>query len=156
MMTDEEQIDYHMKVHFAKCFVAQQRHFEEGQSFVASITDEYALNMNGVNNKLTNDIWFGNTGSLCHIRTSLDGIYDTIPGSGGIKVGSGTILKIVKAGKFKGKIKQKDDSSKVIVLNKLHFVPNMYFKIFSITAVMDEGFSLSGRKDSFLILQKAK
>ena len=58
------------------------------------------------------------------------------------------------AEKFRGKI-QKDGSSKVVVLNKVHFVPNMYCNLFSITAAMDEGFSLSRRKDSFLTLRKS-
>ena len=123
---------------------------------VASIADKYSLNMNVVNNKLTSNIWIGNTRASCHMRTSLNGMYDMIPGSGGIKVGSGTILKIVKVRTFKGKIKQKDGSSKVIVLNKVHFVPNMYCNLFSITAVMDECFSLSGRKESFLTQQKSE
>ena len=101
--------------------------------------------MNVVNDKLTNNIWIGDTGASCHMRTSLDGMYDTVPGSGGIKVGRGKILKIVKVRKFKDKIKQKDSSLKVIVLNEVHFVPDMYCDLFSITAAMDEGFRLSGR-----------
>ena len=145
-----------MKVHFVKCLVAQQRYFEEGQSFIASIANKYALNMKVINDKLTNNIWIGDTGASCHMRTSLNGMYDMEPVSGGIKVGSGKILKIVKVGKFKGNIVQKDGSSEVIILNKVHFVPNMYCNIFSITAAMDEGLSLSGRKDSFLTLQKSE
>ena len=69
-------------------------------------------------------------------------------------MGSIKILKIVKMGKFKSKIIQKDGSTKIIVLNKVHFVPYMYCSLFSITSAMENGFSLTGRKDSFLMIQK--
>ena len=70
----------------------------------------------------------------------------------GIKVGSSKVLKIVKIGEFKGEIIQKDGSTIIIVLNNVHFVPDMYYNIFSITSAIDGGFSLTGRKDSFLTL----
>ena len=85
---------------------------------------------------------------------SFKGMYNTVAGPGGIKVRSGKILKIVKVGKFKGEIVQKDGSTKVIVLNKVHFVPDMYCNLFSIIAEMDKGFSVTGRKDTFLMLRK--
>ena len=48
------------------------------------------------------------------MRTSLDGMYDTVLGSGGLKVGSGKIFEIVKVGKFEDKFVQKDGSLKVL------------------------------------------
>ena len=110
--------------------------------------------MKVMSDKLTNNIWVGDTGASCHMRPSISGMYDLEPGSGGIKVGSGKILKAVKVDKFKGEIIQKDGSMKLIVLNKVHFVPDMYCNLFSITSAMDDGFSLTGRKDLFLALQK--
>ena len=59
-MAEKEPINYHMKVHFAKRLVAQKS-FEEGQSFVTSIANKYALNMKVVINKLTNNIWIRDT-----------------------------------------------------------------------------------------------
>ena len=86
--------------------------------------------------------------------SSLSGMYNLEPGSGGIKVRSRKVLKIVKIGKFKGEIIQKDGSTKIIVLNKVHFVPDMYCNLFSISSTMEDGFSLTGRKDSFNTLWK--
>ena len=114
--------------------------------------DNFAFNMDVLGNKLTDNVLVGDTGASCHMKYSLSGMYNLEPGSGGIKVGSGKVLKIVKIGKFKGEIIQKDGSTKIIVLNKVHFVPDMYCNLFSITSAMDDGFSLVGRKDSFLML----
>ena len=115
--------------------------------------DNCAFNMDVVSNKFTNNVWVGDRGALCHMRSSLRGMCNLEPGSKGIKMGSRKVLKIVKIGKFKGKIIQKDGSTKIVVLNKVYFVPDMYCNLFSITS-MDNGFSLTGRKDSFLTLQK--
>ena len=51
------------------------------------------------------------TGASCHMRTSLEGMYDLKQGHGGIKVGSGKLIKIEKVGKFQGKAKHKDGNS---------------------------------------------
>ena len=126
-----------------------------GFSLIAAMeNDKCAFNGEIEHDKLTNDIWIRDTGASCHMRSSLKGMYNMVAGSGGIKVRSGKILKNVKVGKFKGKIVQKDGSTKVIVLNKVHFVPDMYCNLFSITAEMDKGFSVTGRKDNFLTIRK--
>ena len=117
------------------------------------INKEYAFNM-PANNKLTTEVWIGDTGALCHMQSSIAGMFDLKPGSGDIKVGSRKILKIVKIGKFRGEVTQKDGSTRTLILNNVHFLPNLYCNLFSITSAMDDGYSVSGRKDKFLTLRK--
>ena len=120
----------------------------KGFGLIAAMeNDKCAFNSEIEHDNFNNDVWI--KGASCHMWSSLKGMYNTVAGSGGIKVGSGKIIKIVKVGKFKGEIVQKDGSTKVIVLNKVHFVLDMYCNLFSITAAMDEGFSVTGRKDTF-------
>ena len=107
-----------------------------------------------LSDKLTKEVWVGDTGSSCHMRSSLSGMFDLEPGTGGIKVGSGKVLKIIKIGKFRGEVMQKDSSTKILILDNVHFVPDLYCNLFSITSAMDDGYGLSGRKDEFLTLRK--
>ena len=51
-------------------------------------------------------------------------------------------------------MKQKDGSTKILILDNVHFVPDLYCNLFSITSAMDDGYGLSGRKDEFLTLRK--
>ena len=104
--------------------------------------------------KLMTEVWVGDTGASCHMRSSLAGMFDLEPGTGGIKVGSGKVLKIIKVGKFRGEVKQKNGSTKILILDNVHFVPDLYCNLFSITSAMDDGYGLSGRKDEFLTLRK--
>ena len=103
---------------------------------------------------MTTEVWIGDTGASCHMRSSIAGIFDLKPGSGSIKVGSGKILKIVKIGKFRGEVTQKDGSTRILILSNVHFVSDLYCNLFSITSAMDNGYSVSGWKEKFLTLQK--
>ena len=118
-------------------------------TFVASVEledkGELALLNNVVNYKLTKDTWIGDTGALCHMRKHIDGMFNLKPGSGGIKVGSGKLLKILKVGKFRGEIQQKNGLKMVIMFKNVHFVPDMYCNLFSITAAMDKGSDFTTR-----------
>ena len=88
------------------------------------------------------------------MRMNLEGMYNMQPSSGGIKVGSRKVLKIVKIGNFLGRVKQKCGTTRLIVLDDVHFVLDMYCDLFSITAEMDAGFHLSGSKETSLTLQR--
>ena len=114
-----------------------------GFSLIAAMeNDKCAFNSEIEHDNFNNDVWI--KGASCHMWSSLKGMYNTVAGLGGIKVRSGKILmpKLVNS--------QKDGSIKVIVLNKVHFVPYMYCDLFSITAEMDKGFSVTGKKILFL------
>ena len=100
---------------------------------------EYAFNMKA-SKKLTREVCISDTGASCHMKSSIAGMFDLKPGSGGIKARSGKILKIVKIGKFRGEVTQKDGSTRILILNNVHFVPDLYCNLFSITSAMVEGF----------------
>ena len=69
-------------------------------------------------------------------------------------MGSGKILNIESIGKLLVKVKQKDGSEYLLVLKNVHYVPNLYCNIFSITLALEEGFELSGGKKEPLTLRK--
>ena len=78
-------IDYRIDSMLPERIAAEQRRILYGFSLVAYIEDnDMALNAKTVENDLMGDIWVGNTGALCHMRTSIHGMYDLRPGSGGI------------------------------------------------------------------------
>ena len=69
-------------------------------------------------------------------------------------MGRGKILKILSVGKLKVNIQQKDGSGQVIILNEVHFVPDLYCNLFSITTDLEENFVLSGGRNECLTLRK--
>ena len=74
---------------FNERIAAKQRHILYGFNLIAAMEyDDYAFNMDVVSNKLTDNVCVGDIGELCHIRSSLSGMYNLEPGSRGIKVGS--------------------------------------------------------------------
>ena len=116
-------MDYCVKVHFAERLVANQHGFEEGQLFVASVeSNKFALVNDKISDKLTKNTWIGDTGASYHMKMNMDGMYNMRPRFGGINFGRGKVLKILKTGKFCGKVKQKCGATKFIVLDKVHFV----------------------------------
>ena len=135
----ETGLDYWINCILCKRIAEKHKQILYGFNLITAIEkDDCAFNMKVVSDKLTDNIWVGDMGAAYHMRLSISRMYNLEPGSRGIKVGSGKILKVVKAGKFKGKIIQKDGSTKIIVLNKVHFVPDMYCNLFSITSAMDD------------------
>ena len=146
--------DYRMDANFSLLLVCRQREVVTTYSFVA--IDFMCTALSGAHRKdiLSDDTWIGDTGASCHMCTSMRGMYDMRNGSGGIKVGSGKILKILSVGKLKVNVQQKDGTSQVIILNDVNFVPDLYCNLFSITTALDENFVLSGGRNECLTLRK--
>lgn len=88
-------------------------------------------------------------GASCHMCTTLKGMFDTRNGSGGIKVGSGKVFKILIIGQMKLEVQQKDGLIQVVVLKDVHFVLDLYCNFCSITKALDDGFTLSGGRKEF-------
>ena len=147
--------DYRIDLMFPERIAMRQREItDKNFSLIAAMESNQEYAFVKTSDKLTTEVWVGDTGASCHMRSSLAGMFDLEPGTGGIKVGSGKVLKIIKVGKFRGEVKQKDGSTKILILDNVHFVPDLYCNLFSITSAMDDGYGLSGRKDEFLTLRK--
>ena len=151
-------IDYRTHNLFSEMISKEQRKVIKGKfpSLIAmQETEELACNgMKVSQDFLTDNIWIGDTGASCHMRSSLKGMYDLRKGKGGIKVGSGKVIPIKNIGSFRGEIVQKDGSRKKITLKNVHYVPKMYCNLFSITTAMDEGCTIGGGNGKPLTLKK--
>ena len=87
---------------------------------LVAIIDNTALNGTNIHYKITENTLIGNNGASFNMKTSLEEIFDLRKVSGGIKVGSGRVLKILKIGKFKGENQQEDGSKRTIVIKEVY------------------------------------
>ena len=83
-------IDYRINFLFQEQIEIMQQKITTIFSLIAAMknNEEDAFNM-PASNILTTEVWIGDTGASCHMQSSIAGMFDFKPGSGGIKVGSG-------------------------------------------------------------------
>ena len=63
-----------------------------------------------------------------------------------MKVGNGKHIGMVKSGKLRGVMQQKDGSQTEVVLTDAENVPNLWCNLFSLVAAMKQGCKLSGER----------
>ena len=144
--------DYRMHSSYEAMITRQQRRIFQHWTFVAQ--NEEMMALSGIKSNPSSTMWIGDTGASCHMSNNDVGLFETRKGSGGIKVGSGKILKIEKVGKLRAKVFSKQGADQIIVLKDVHYVPELYCNLFSITKALDEGFALSGGQNQPLTLRK--
>ena len=72
--------DYRIDLMFCERVVAKQRKIMNGFNLIAAMeNDKYACNGESKHNKLTNNVWIGDMGALCHMWSSLKGITTQLP-----------------------------------------------------------------------------
>ena len=89
--------------------------------------------------KMADDLWIGDTGASSHMKTSLSGMFDLKVGVGSVKLGNGKCVKVKNIGKFRGNVIQQDGSINEIILEDVHYIPDMYCNLFSLTKAMADG-----------------
>ena len=86
--------DYWINLMFQERIAMEQRSVRSNFSLIAAMEKNEEHAFVKLNDKLTKEVWVGDTGASCHMRSSLSGMFDLKPGTGGIKVGSGNICRM--------------------------------------------------------------
>lgn len=99
--------------------------------------------------------WVGDSGASSHMVNSLDGVTDVVHASTTVKIGDSTCMEATKRGRYKGTVMQADGSETAISMDVL-YVPDLWINLFSITAALSKGASLSNDKDVILVTYQDK
>ena len=91
-------------------------------------------------------------GSEMCIRDS----FDTKRVNKTIKIGDRKVLLATLEGKLCGTVIQKDGSTQDITLGKVHYVPELYCNLFSITQALQTGCVFSSTKNKTIRLTRGK
>jgi hypothetical protein len=106
-------------------------------------------------NKISNDLWLGDSGASCHMTNSDEGMYNCRDIKSPIKIGDGRTLYATKIGMKKLVVIQKDGSTLDIILDECKYVPGLWINLFSITKAVGNKWNLSNKGQS-IVLSKNK
>lgn len=91
--------------------------------------------------------WIADSGASTHMTNTMDGMFDVTDANINISVGDGRKMTTTKVGKWKGVAIDLEGRKTNITLTNVSFVPDLMVNLFSLTAAMDKGFSVTGSKD---------
>ena len=100
-------------------------------------------------------LWVGDSGASCHMTNSLSGMYNIKDKEFSVTIGDGQTVQATKTGKWKGYTNQKDESSNMIILNFVAYIPSIFMNLFSITQALKNGSNLSN-KGQIITVQKSR
>ena len=103
-------------------------------------------------NKFTKNTWIGDTGATLHMVNSDRGMTNVKIINERIKMGNGKFTTATKQGMLPCIIKQADRKDKECK-TKVKYIPEICCNLFSITAAMKKGFSMSS-KDMVITMSK--
>ena len=103
--------------------------------------------------EFSSDTWIGDSGASCHMTNQSDGMFEIRDIDEDITIGNGKPMKATKVGKLKVEMVQKNGSTQQFTMVGVKFVPDLYCKLFSVTAALDKGFQI-GNKGRVITLQK--
>jgi hypothetical protein len=111
---------------------------------MTTIDTEMILMTDGNHNTFHNFTWIADSGATTHMTNSLEGMFDLADAKISISVGDGRKMKTLKTGKWRGTAIDSEGTRRQITLSNVSFVPDLMVNLFSLTAVMDNGFQVDG------------
>ena len=114
--------------------------------------EEIVLTAGQPKNKNTN-VWIGDSGATCHMRSDTIGMYEMKEVNQEIRIGDGKGLQAKKIGKWKGYIEQVDGTTRKVILDEVVFVPGLCVNLFSLTKAMKNGYKI-GNDEKVITLTK--
>jgi len=93
--------------------------------------EEHALMTSYCVHKEDVEMWIGDTGVTCHMKSSTEGMYD-LEKCSDIKIdtANGSTLSVTHVGKYKGNVLCSDGKTKRIVMKNVKVVPRLVKNLF--------------------------
>ena len=101
-----------------------------------------ALNQEKGISKFDKNTWIGDTGATSHMVTNADGLIEAEVIDEKIKIGNGQYMRATKKGKLPCVIQQTDGTETKCTI-EVKVLPDLWCNLFSITAALRKGFSIS-------------
>ena len=87
--------------------------------------------------------WIADSGATLHATNSLQGMFDLEPCKVNITVGDGKTIFSSQKGKKHLQVKQPNNNNTRVVLQEVHYVPDLMCNLFSLTCAMSNGAEIS-------------
>jgi hypothetical protein len=98
------------------------------------------------NHTFTNNTFIDESGATCHMRGSLEGMFDMKPYVTDIMVGNNETIASVSKGQYKGIVLQKVGTTVDIVLQDVLYIPKMMVNLLYLTKASENaGVALSSK-----------
>jgi len=141
--------------HINDCYT-KKRNESANSANDSNETADHVLTV-GSTGKGTSNMWIADSGATSHMTNTLEGMYDVREGTSTVKVGNSEHCGVVKIGKLRGMVQQKDGSTIPLVLTNVQYVPELWCNLYSLLAAIGEGYKLNGDligKDTILKVKK--
>ena len=131
---------------------------KEDDTGMTAVESEVALmaSRNGNSNEYDMDTWIGDTGATCHMTNDFEGLFDIKTSDSSVQIGNGNNMSANAVGKYRGTIIQKDGKKMNVVLEDVCYVPDLVCNLFSVTAALSKGWTLSNEGKMMNISQGEK
>ena len=103
--------------------------------------------------EVSNNFWIGDSGASCHMTNDDTGLEEISKIDEEIMIGDGKPMKATKVGRMKMEMIKNDGSKQQFTLSNVKYVPELHYKVFSLTAALDKGFKI-GNKGRVIILRQ--
>jgi hypothetical protein len=107
------------------------------QVAVMFMVNEHGFLTKGTRHTFTNNTFIDDSGATCHMRSSLEDVFDLKPYVIDIMVDDKETVSSVSKGHYKGLVLQKDDTSVDINLQDALYMPQMMVNLFSLTKAIE-------------------
>ena len=101
--------------------------------------------------KQQDDIWITDSGTSSHMKHSMKGMFHLKDITSYVTFGDSRKLITTKLGDQVRMEIEENISMKIITINHVKYVPMMFCTILSLTASIEQGYTLSGNNKSFQI-----
>jgi hypothetical protein len=99
-----------------------------------------------MNTSFTSNTFIADSGATCHMRGSLEGMFNLKPYVTNIMVGNDEAMSSVSMGNFKGLVIKPDGSTMDLTLKDVLYIPKLMVNLFSLTkALGTKGVHLSSK-----------
>ena len=103
--------------------------------------------------KLSSDIWIGNSGASIHMASSMEGLYNTKECKIPVQFGNKSKLYPTKVGKCRGVAISKDGKKTPILRNDVKYLPGLHYNLLSLSKAK-KVFELKGASDQLTLNYK--
>ena len=122
-----------------------------------NVEEEHALMTSYCTHKENMEMWIGDTGATCHMKSSTEGMYE-LEKCDNIKINTanGSTSSVTYIGKYKGNVLCADGKIKKIVMKDVKVVPGLMKNLFSLSTVMRNDWDLLTETRSNVKILKIK
>jgi hypothetical protein len=104
---------------------------------------EHNLLSKGLTSHFPPNTFIADAGASCHMRGSIEGMFNLKPHVTDIMVGNNETMSSVSKGNCRGLVMQKDGSSIEVILQDVLYIPKLMVNLFSLTkAISTKGVQL--------------